>query len=119
MKKKPNRKLKTHPKEKKSTSKKIEKVCKNTKKGGVKEIIVTKLSQKQQDAILDQMSDMEFIQTIMGTTEHKMKLNTILDNLYINHEGNIFEIPKKLKIDIDNKGNGTIKGLKSIRRKKK
>ncbi len=67
---------------------------------------------------LDPNCDIRIIEEIMATTEHNMKPNTILEDLYINNEGNIFQIPKKIKISIDEKGkvNMIINNLKPIRK---
>ncbi len=94
----------------------IKKKCTSKAKGGIKEIKVIKLSEERIDEILSQMSDIEIIETIMGTKEHNMKPDTMIADLYINHEGNIYKVPKKLKITVDRNGKGIIKGLKPIRK---
>ncbi len=101
---------------KKKINKKSSKSCKNTTKGGIKEIKVTKLSEERIDEILDQMSDMDFIGMVMGDYG-AMKPNTMYEGLYIDNEGMIFTVPKKIKITFDEKGKGIIKGLKPIRKK--
>lgn len=91
------------------------KKCTSKPKGGIKEIKVSKLSEERIDEILSQMSDMDMIGTIMGDYGD-MKPNKMYDGLYIDNNGMIFTVPKKIKITFDENGKGIIKGLKPIRK---